>query len=57
VIGEAILDHYVEVLAEIGRTGFLAYWARELRPYLRAAAEQFAPGHESLTERWLRPRG
>jgi hypothetical protein len=53
VFGEAILDHYSEVLAEIGRTGFLAYWKREFRPYLRGAAEQFAPGRESLTERWL----
>ena len=53
VLGEAILDHYGEVLIEIGRTGFLAYWTREFRPYLRGAAEQFAPGHESLTERWL----
>jgi hypothetical protein len=53
VLGEAILDHYVEVLAEIRQAGFLAYWTREFRPYLRGAAEQFAPGHESLTERWL----
>jgi hypothetical protein len=57
VLGEAILDHYTEVLAEIARTGLLAYWTREFRPYLRGAAEQFAPGHESLTERWLRRRG
>jgi hypothetical protein len=56
VLGETILDHYSDVLAEIARTGFLAYWTREFRPYLRGAAEQFAPGHESLTERWLRRR-
>jgi len=54
VLGEAVLDHYVEALAEIRRVGFLAYWGREFRPYLRAAAEQFAPGHESATERLLR---
>jgi hypothetical protein len=54
VLGEAILDHYTNALAEIGRTGFLEYWAREFRPYLRGAAQQFAPGHESLTERLLR---
>jgi hypothetical protein len=53
VLGEAILDHYGEVLIEMGRTGFLAYGAREFRPYLRGAAEQFAPGRESTTERWL----
>jgi hypothetical protein len=55
VLGEAILDHYTLTLIEIARTGFAAYWAREFRPYLRGAAEQFAPGHESLTERLLRP--
>ena len=53
VLGEAILDHYAEVLIEIERDGFLAYWSQEFRPYLRAAAEQFAPAHESLTERLL----
>jgi hypothetical protein len=54
VLGEAILDHYTNALAEIGRTGFLEYWAREFQPYLRGAAQQFAPSHESLTERLLR---
>jgi hypothetical protein len=56
VLGGAILDHYVQALAEISRTGFLAYWKREFRPYLRAAALQFAPQHETLTERLLRRR-
>ena len=56
VFGEAILDHYTEVLTDIQTTGFLEYWQREFRPYLRAAAEQFVPGHESLTERLLRRR-
>jgi hypothetical protein len=54
VLGEAILDHYTGTLADISSTGFGAYWAREFRPYLRGAAEQFAPGHQSLTERLLR---
>ena len=53
VLGDAILDHYTEALADISRTGFLAYWSREFRPYLRGAAGQFAPAHESLTERLL----
>jgi hypothetical protein len=53
VLGEAILDHYTVALADIARTGFIAYWTREFRPYLSGAAQQFAPGHESLTERWL----
>jgi hypothetical protein len=53
VLGGAILDHYVETLAEISRTGFLGYWTREFRPYLHAAALQFAPGHETLTQKLL----
>ena len=53
VLGDAVLDHYTEALAEIGRTGFFAYWSREFRPYLRGAAEQFTPERESLTERLL----
>jgi hypothetical protein len=53
VLGEAVLDHYAETLGEIGRTGFVAYWQREFRPYLRAAAAQFAPDKASLTERLL----
>jgi hypothetical protein len=54
VLGEAILSHYTETLTEISRVGFLEYWKGEFRPYLRAAAEQFAPDHESTTERLLR---
>ena len=53
VLGEAILDHYVDALTEISQTGFLTYWTREFRPYLRAAALQFAPRHETLTEKLL----
>jgi hypothetical protein len=56
VLGGAILDHYVETLEEISRTGLVAYWAREFRPYLRGAALQFAPHHETLTERLLHRR-
>ena len=53
VLGEALLDHYVDTMREISVVGFSDYWAREFRPYLRAAAQQFAPEHESLTERLL----
>jgi hypothetical protein len=56
MLGEAVLDHYIDTLGEITKTGFVAYWQREFRPYLRAAASQFAPERESLTERLLRPR-
>jgi hypothetical protein len=54
VVGEVILDHYSQTLDEISQTGFVEYWKREFRPYLRAAAQQFAPGRKSLTERLLR---
>jgi plasmid maintenance system antidote protein VapI len=53
VVGDTILTHYVDALAEIERTGIANYWKREFRPYLLGAAEQFAPDHPSLTERWL----
>jgi hypothetical protein len=56
VLGEVLLDHYTQTLDQIAATGFTAYWGQEFRPYLRAAAEQFAPGHRSLTERLLERR-
>lgn len=54
VVGGALLEHYSQTLDEISHAGFLGYWTREFRPYLRAAAEQFTPKHVSLTERLLR---
>jgi hypothetical protein len=56
VLGEAVLDHYVEALHEMSATGFVAYWTREFRPYLRGAAEQFTAEKVSLTEKLLGPR-
>lgn len=56
IVGGAVLDHYSATLGEIERTGFVAFWKREFRPYLRAAAEQFAPEHLSMTERFMRKR-
>ena len=56
IVGGAILDHYSTALEEISRTGFPEYWKREFRPYLGAAAAQFAPEHGSLTERLFRVR-
>lgn len=53
VLGEAILDHYVDTLRDIRTTGIAEYWTREFRPYLRAAAAQFARDHDSLTGRML----
>lgn len=54
VLGEALLSHYSEAIEEISQVGFLAYWRRQFRPYLRAAAEQFVAANESSTERLLR---
>jgi hypothetical protein len=56
IVGGAILDHYSTALEEISCTGFPEYWKREFRPYLGAAAAQFAPEHGSLTERLFRAR-
>ena len=49
-----LLEHYTLVLGEIHKEGYLAWWTREFRPYLRAAAEQFSPEHRSWTERILK---
>lgn len=56
VLGDAVLSHYTDAAAEITRVGFSHYWTQQFRPYLRAAAEQFAPGHGSQTEKWLSRR-
>ena len=56
VLGEAILDHYSDALRDIGQTGFLNYWQREFRPYLKGAAEQFSPERLSITQKLLRMR-
>lgn len=56
ILGDALLDHYTAALDEMSRTGIVEYWKREFRPYLSAAALQFAPQHESSTERLLRKK-
>lgn len=53
VFAAGLLEHYSETLKEIRQTGYLPYCAREFRPYLRAAAEQFSPRHLSATQRLL----
>lgn len=54
LLGEAVLGHYRDTLLEIHRTGFLAYWVKEYRPYLKAAALQLSPSSKrTWTERWL----
>jgi hypothetical protein len=43
VIGEELLMHYVNSADQMTRAGVAEYWRHAFRPYLRAAAEQFAP--------------
>jgi len=55
VLGAPILDHYRQTLGEIRETGFLTFWSRQFRPYLRAAAHQFSREKSTWTERRLSP--
>ncbi len=57
VAGEALLGHYSRTLDEIRTTGYLAYWKRELAPYLKGAAEHFSAGRETTTGRWWKRVG
>lgn len=52
---KGLLDHYENTIKEIREVGYAAYWAREFRPYLHAAAKQFSASHRSLTEQLLDP--
>jgi hypothetical protein len=54
IFAGVLLDHYSATMQEIRNTGYLAYWMREFRPYLKAAASQFSPRRVTLTERMLR---
>lgn len=56
LLAEPLFDHYGATLGQIRDTGYLAYWKNEFRPYLRAAADQFARAHESSIERLLKKR-
>jgi hypothetical protein len=53
IFASGLLDHYRETLTEIRHTGYLAYGAREFRPYLRAAAAQFSRNKGSVTRNFL----
>ena len=54
IFSQELLAHYSQTLQEIHQTGYLRYWAREFRPYLLAAVENFSPRRRSLTQRLLR---
>jgi len=53
VFAAALLDHYTQTLREIQETGYVAYATEQLRPYVRAAVDQFSPQRRTLTERML----
>jgi hypothetical protein len=50
---EPLLDHYARTLETMADVGFFAFWRRQFRPYLKAAAAQFAPSSPQLTTRLL----
>ena len=54
VMAAGLLDHYRAIMEEIRTTGYLAWWLREYRPYLKAAVLQFSPRRGTTTERVLR---
>jgi hypothetical protein len=56
VLARGLLDHYRKSLAEIREAGYVRYWLREFRPYLKGAVRQFSRERESSTERLLRRR-
>jgi len=53
ILAGVLLAHYSATMEEIRRTGYVAYWVREFRPYLKAAAAHFSPRRVTLTERML----
>jgi hypothetical protein len=53
IVFQTLLDHYSKVLQDIRKQGLGAWWFREFKPYLRAAAMQFSPRRLSLTQRIL----
>jgi hypothetical protein len=54
IMAEGLLEHYRGIGEEIRATGYVTYWVREFRPYLKAAVLQFSPRRVSLTQRMLR---
>jgi hypothetical protein len=53
LLGDALLSHYRATLGAIHQEGLLAYWTRQYKPYLKAAARQFALQRRSATERFF----
>ena len=53
VLAAALLDHYKQTLDDLQQVGYATYAARQLRPYVRAAAAQLSPKKRTLSERLL----
>jgi Xaa-Pro aminopeptidase len=47
----ALLDHYRQTLGELREVGYWTYASRQLKPYVRAAVDQFSPQRRTITER------
>jgi hypothetical protein len=52
-VAGVLLEDYRTSLKQIRETGYVRYAVDQFRPYLSAAASQFSPHHESLTERLI----
>lgn len=57
IVSTTLLDHYSRTLREMQSIGYFTYAAGQFRPYLRAAANQFAPKRRTLTQRVLEKVG
>jgi hypothetical protein len=53
IMASALLEHYRQTLSEIRQVGYVEYVGRQIRPYLRAAVDQFSPKRRTLTQRLL----
>ena len=55
-VGAVLLEDYRNTLANIRKTGYVRYAARQFRPYLSGALSQFSTKRTSLTEKLLTRR-
>ena len=53
LFASTLLANYTATLKDIRKAGYLHYWARQLKPYISAAAQNFSPSQSSYTERFL----
>ena len=53
LFASTLLENYRATLTEIREVGYLRYWARQLKPYISAAARNFSLSQSSYTERFL----